>query len=124
MIAEYFSDVERVLQSFPNIHSYALRSKVYNAYQGYIGGSITFESGQRLEFVEVKNTQAQNKLKYRYQYMDNAQALVFRYDNAPHQREVRTFPHHKHTPHGIQESDEPTLYDVLLEIAAHERQER
>ena len=55
MIAAYFAQIESVIQAFPNIRSYELRRKVYNAKQGYIRGSIMFESGHRLDFVEVKD---------------------------------------------------------------------
>ena len=63
------------------------------------------------------------KIKYRYQYMDPQNVSVFRYDNAPHYPGLATFPHHKHTGEGklIEESSEPTLFDVLLEIARYER---
>ena len=46
---------------------------------------------------------------------------IFRYDNAPHHRNIATFPHHKHSGEDILESTEPTLFDVLLEIAQQER---
>lgn len=122
MIADYLANVERVLASFPNIRSYSLRTKVYNATQGYIGGSIRFENGHSLDFVEVKDANVASKLRYRYHYMDKAQALIFRYDNAPHHRGLSTFPHHKHTPGEVRASSEPDLYAILLEIAEQERQ--
>ncbi|MEW5766252.1 MAG: DUF6516 family protein [bacterium] len=80
-----------------------------------------FEQGTQLDFMEVKNTDVSAKIKYRYHYMTSQQALIFRYDNAPHHRQLKTFPHHKHLPQGEQESDEPTLEAVLFEIAQHER---
>jgi hypothetical protein len=71
---------------------------------------------------EVKDIEVTGRIKYRYQCMDEHQALVFRYDNAPHHKHLQTFPHHKHTLSGVQESSEPTLYDILLEITRTERQ--
>jgi len=121
MIEAYFTQVESILQDFPNIRSYTLTKKVYNLKQGYIGGAIVFENGCRLEFVEVKDTELASKLKYRYQYMDGKQELIFRYDNAPHHKEIETFPHHRHTSDKVQESHEPTLHNILLEIAQIER---
>ncbi len=118
MIETYFAQVEGFLQAFSHIRAYTLRKKVYNSKQGYIGGSITFENGRRLDFIEVKDVEVAEKIKYRYQYMDEKQVLIFRYDNAPHHKHIRTFPHHKHTTlSGAQASPEPTLHDVLLEIA-------
>ena len=116
MIETYFDQVESILQTFPHISTYTLRKKVYNSKQGYIGGSITFENGYRLDFIQVKDVDTAAKLKYRYQYMDEKQVLIFRYDNAPHHKSMGTFPHHKHTLSQVLENPEPTLRDVLLEI--------
>ena len=77
MIQTYFADIEKSIQAFPNIRSYALRKKVYNRRQGYIGASILFEDGCRLDFIEVKDVEQVGKIKYRYQYMDKQLALIF-----------------------------------------------
>ena len=121
MIATYFKLIDSLLQDFPIIVSYTLTKKIYNRKQGYIGGSITFENGHRLDFIEVKNVDADGKIKYRYQYMDAQQGLIFRYDNAPHHKHLRTFPHHKHAGGKTQERLEPTLHDVLIEIVQMNR---
>ena len=122
MIQEYFSQIELILQDFPNIRSLSVTKKIYNAKQGCIGGSVIFENGYRLDFVEVKDIDVKPKIKYRYQYMDESQHLIFRYDNAPHHRDIATFPHHKHICDEITASCEPTLYDVLSEIAQKQRE--
>jgi hypothetical protein len=122
MIQDYFAQVEQVLQAFPNISSYTLKKKFYSNEQGYISGSITFKSGTHLDFTEVKDSKVASKNKYRYHYMGKNPSTSFRYDNAPHHRDVPTFPHHKHTGSSVQQSTEPTLHDVLLEIAKIERE--
>ena len=70
MIEAYFEEVEGVLQDFPNIRSYTLTKRIYNLQQGHIGGTITFDAGWRLEFVEVKDAEVAEKLKYRYQFIN------------------------------------------------------
>lgn len=122
MIAAYFAKLEQTLQSFPNILRSTLTKKQYNARQGYISGSIQFDNGCRLEFMELKDTGRTEKVKYRYHYMDRHNACLFRYDNAPHHAEVTTFPHHKHKGEIVETSLEPTLSDVLLEITGHRSQ--
>ena len=112
MIDTYFAALEQILQQFVSIRSYSLKKKVYNRKYGCLIGTILFEHGARLDFMEVKNTDVPEKIKYRYHYMTSHQELIFRYDNAPH---------HKHLPQGEQASDEPTLEAVLFEIAQHER---
>ena len=126
MIDQYFTYLEEQLQAFPAIQTLTLTKKRYNAKQGYISGSLRFDSGYRLEFVEVKDMDRPAKVKYRYQYMGPCDECIFRYDNAPHHRDVVTFPHHKHLGEGdehVVESAEPSLSDVLLEIAQYERQQ-
>lgn len=42
--------------------------------------------------------------------------MVFRYDNAPHHKDVSTFPRHKHLPNNVIESDDKGIMDVLDEV--------
>jgi hypothetical protein len=121
MIDEYFSELEQTLQAFPDIQSVTLTTKRYNARQGYISGSLLFVNGYRLEFMEVKDMDRSSKVKYRYHYMDHEDMCIFRYDDAPHHSGMNTFPHHKHIGEKVEESNEPTLFDILLEIAQHQR---
>jgi hypothetical protein len=121
MIEDYFQRVEDTLREFPSIRSRVLTHKIYNDYQGYISGRIVYENGSSLEFTEVVDTEQTAKVKYRYQYMDEKQALVFRYDNAPHHKAVKSFPHHRHASDKVTDSKEPNLNDILLEIASYQR---
>ena len=43
--------------------------------------------------------------------------MVFRCDNAPHHRNIATFPHHKHVGDNVLPSREPSLSTVLEEVA-------
>ena len=124
MIEDYFLQVEEILREFPSIRSRVLTQKVYNHFQGYISGKIVFENGHSLEFAEVVDTEQTTKVKYRYQYMDEKQLLIFRYDNAPHHKEVKSFPHHRHTPNKVTDSNEPGLNNILLEIARSQRKKK
>jgi len=121
MIEAYFLQIEKVIQAFSDICFISLTKKIYSMNQGYISGSIIFKNNHRLDFIEVKNTDIKNKIKYRYHYMDEHQGMIFRYDNAPHHSEIQTFPHHKHEVEGVKASREPTLDDILLEIAQIQR---
>ena len=124
MIEDYFLQVEEILREFPSIRSRVLTQKIYNHFQGYISGKIVFENGHSLEFAEVVDTEQTTKVKYRYQYMDEKQSLIFRYDNAPHHKEVKSFPHHRHTPNKVTDSNEPGLNNILLEIARNQRRKK
>ena len=121
MIEKYFGLIEKLIEDFPFVATYTLTKKVYNHKQGYIRGAISFANGYHLDFVEVKNIDTDGKLKYRYQYMDAEKEEVFRYDNAPHHRRLKSFPHHKHIEDEVIASPEPTLESVFFEIAQYNR---
>lgn len=121
MIETYFYQIEAILNEFPTVRFYTLRKKIYNIKQGFLSGSVVFENGHILDFVEVRDAEILAKIKYRYQYMNERHEVIFRYDNAPHHRHLKTFPHHKHLSDVVEESEEPVLFDVLLEIAQRER---
>jgi len=52
---------------------------------------------------------------YSYHWQDKTGQLKIRWDNAPHHQNLKTFPHHKHTPK-IEESEEIRLEDILKRI--------
>lgn len=80
IIEAYFTQVEAVLRDFPSISASSIRKISYNSTQGYIGGTVMFGNGDRLDFIEVVNTAQVAKIKYRYQYMNANMTMLFRYD--------------------------------------------
>jgi hypothetical protein len=122
MIDEYFESIDKTILDFKAIiGSYTIFKKAYNEKQGYIKGEIFFKNRSRFSFIEVKNTELTQKIKYRYHYMDDTNGLIFRYDNAYHHKETKTFPYHVHIGPNILESHEPELYEILLKIQQHQR---
>ena len=48
--------------------------------------------------------------------MDAQDALIVRWDSAPHHKGLATFPFHKHTPSGLEEHGAITLLAALDEV--------
>ncbi|KHE90881.1 MAG: hypothetical protein SCABRO_03378 [Candidatus Scalindua brodae] len=80
---------------------------------GNIGGNIVFKDGSVIHFKEIFIGE---KTQYRFHYMDERNNLIFRWDNAPHHKELKTFPHHVHLPDGVKENKPVKLVDVLDKI--------
>ena len=116
MSNSHITDIEDMLRLFSEIDTHHLKAKSFPSKKVYISGSITFTNGHQLAFTEVLKVGADSKAKYRYQYMDEKQVMIFRYDNAQHHQHLSNFPHHKHTAAQIIASEEPSLRDILLEI--------
>ncbi len=81
---------------------------------GFIKGQITFIDGSKLYFSEQLPT---DRDKYRFHYMDIQSKLIARWDSAPHHKELRTFPFHKHTNENTEEHRATNLIETLDEIA-------
>lgn len=92
--------------------------KVRDSISGTISGHLLFPDESRLEFFEKVVLRAGRpvKNKYRYQYFKATQT-IFRYDNSPHHPGLPNFPNHKHVGRKIVGALEPTLNQVLNEIA-------
>jgi len=54
-------------------------------------------------------------LKYSYAYIKDNMSFL-RYDNAPHYKELKSFPHHKHYKDTINELEEPSLKEFVREL--------
>ncbi|NSW76733.1 MAG: hypothetical protein HPY68_08195 [Candidatus Atribacteria bacterium] len=63
----------------------------------------------------VREYVSENEYLYSYHWQYRDGKLRTRWDNAPHHRDLKTFPHHKHIPE-LAESGEITVEDVLRVI--------
>jgi len=122
-IDDYFASLERTLVQNPLVSRLedpftCLASDDHN---GLVRGRVFFWDGSFLDLYEVVSTELGYPVRigYAYTYLGEGQR-AFRYDNAPHHPEIITYPHHKHI--GPQDrlapADQPTLSQVLAEIAA------
>jgi len=117
MIKKYFKKLDKFLENFSHIiEDQNISKKTFADDKGLIEGEVYFIDESCLEFLEVINSNQLNKEKYKYQYMNKDKQLIFRYDNARHHNDIKTFPHHKHIEETVLESIEPNLEQILSEI--------
>ncbi len=116
-IENYFTHVKSIIEQYQYLYSNSdFLTEIFDPINGLIKGEVIFDDKSYLSFLEVKDVEENSKTKYRYHYMDKDKNLIFRYDNAAHHKEISTFPHHKHTPNGVEESNEPNIGDIMKEI--------
>jgi hypothetical protein len=119
MMQRFLDNIEKVIGSHPAILSSTLQKQIGpDGKTVYLKGAITFVDLSVLELSIFATSIAHRVVpeKYRFQYMDKRSKIVFRYDNAPHHKELSTFPHHKHLTDRVIPSKMPTLADILDEI--------
>lgn len=118
LISEYFQEIESQIEDCIDIIETRLSKDKRSLHIGIIEGELLFTDESALHFIEFVNVKEGIEVyKYSYQYQDRQGKMVFRYDMAPHHREIATFPHHKHIfLNKVIETSGPTLAQVLDEI--------
>ena len=118
LINEYFQGIESQIADCIDIIETRLSKDKRSLHIGIIEGELLFTDESILYFIEFVNVKEVIEVyKYSYQYQDRQGELIFRYDMAPHHREITTFPHHKHILlNKVIEASCPTLAQVLDEI--------
>lgn len=118
MITRYSLRIQRLFSKSPLIVSHQVHLAHLSPSTSYIEGTAFFTDKSRLAIFEfLRLTEGKVRCeKYRYQYMNEKGGLIFRYDNAPHHPEVKTFPHHKHAHRKTFASKAQSLSKILEEI--------
>ena len=117
---DYFSDIQNILRRSAFIENVEVKYEIKSKTVGIIHGTIGMADGSTLQFLELITIKEEGitRPKYRFYFMDSADKMIFRYDNAPHHSEVATYPHHKHIrgKEKPKQSKEIGLREVLAEI--------
>lgn len=113
--------IQFLIQSSEIVESYQIEEDKRGLYEGFIKGKINFKDNSLLHFREFVYVEISiDRKMYTYQYMDEQNNLIFRYDNTEHHRKLNlpTFPHHKHdgNENNVIQSNAPFLAEVLKEI--------
>jgi hypothetical protein len=121
LIKNYLERIRTLLKNSAIIRTFELETEKRADSLGLIRGNVIFIDGSRLyirEFVEIEISI--DRGKYSYQYINQNDDLIFRYDNAPHHQKLNlsSFPHHKHDRHEdrIVISKAPFLEEIFQEI--------
>jgi hypothetical protein len=117
-INAYFVKIRQHISNSPFVTSVEINEDIRTSTEGFIKAKIRFIDDSELSFREFVSTENPNPFRYTYAYhYTKNNSLIFRYDSAPHHKEVSTFPHHKHLADGMVEScSEPTIDSILSEI--------
>ncbi len=118
-IESYFNEVEsQIIQNFV-IQTYDIVRKEISDVDGKIRIKLALINNDRLdlfEYIVVVNEQIITK-KYHFHWQDKNNKLKFRWDNAPHHKELENFPHHIHYNDKIESFGEiPNINYVLIKI--------
>ena len=95
---DYYRQLVALVGSISAIASSSVSFREIDENACYIKAVLAFATGYELylaEYVIVRGELVQRS-KYRYQLLSADKKPLARWDNAPHHKEISTFPHHRH----------------------------
>jgi hypothetical protein len=95
---EYHRRLIAQIDALPTIVSSNITFREIDENECYIKAVLMFATGHELHLAEYVVLQGEqpSRLKYRYQLLSREHAPLARWDNAPHHKELATFPDHWH----------------------------
>jgi hypothetical protein len=117
LLSKYLQDVEVAVQELANVYVERYEEEILRSSRINLRIRIRFSSGHLLELNEavIIETDHIRHLNYRYHLQDEQNRLVFRYDNAPHFRNLSNFPHHKHLDNDVISCQQPSILQAIEE---------
>lgn len=79
----------------------------------YLKISLLFTDSSELHLKEYIDEYERN---YSYRWQTSSGELIVRWDNAPHHRDINTFPHHKHVNNRVVPSNEIEVKQIFNSI--------
>ena len=94
---EYFQKLQEAVLSTPHVIHSNLAFDQISENEGYIKGKLVLTDRLELHVAEYVVTEPEiDRLKYRYHVQTMDHQFVALWDNAPHHKDVKTYPHHFH----------------------------
>lgn len=116
MIGDYFEFLKRIAKKSPEVVNFRLIRECTGIhkwlYQVCPGSQRWQRASLFLEYIDAGFL----KLITRITGLNAEKNLIMRWDNAPHHREIETFPHHVHEGAEIKPSVEPSFAIILRKI--------
>ena len=117
IISKYINSIEKLIDELPFVLSKNIVVDNRSDIAFYIKGKIIFTNDNELHikeyFIAIPELK---KIAYSYHYQNKNKELIFRYDNAEHHPEIKTYPYHKHNGNKVCASKKTKLKRVLFEI--------
>jgi len=119
MVGEYIESIIQELLVSRVVSSFRTLKRVEGEEDGYVRIKCSLSNGDILEFAEFFRIQKTKVLieMYSYHWQSSNGSLLKRWDNVPHHKELKSFPHHLHLRDGkVVESLLMTFKKVLAII--------
>ena len=117
----YYQQLIALIGSVSSIVSSNVTFREIDETECYIKAMLTFATGHELHLAEYVTLDGMRirRLKYRYQLLTADKQMLPRWDNAPHHKNISSFPYHRHDARErAHPSVEMSPADVIAETLA------
>ncbi|MCZ7401929.1 MAG: DUF6516 family protein [Candidatus Methanoperedens sp.] len=118
MLENFLADFKATLTSSPIVKDIEIDDEFITSVSGFLDCTVELIDGSTLYVTEYFTISGENIKHDKYSYhLQKKGEFIIRWDNAPHHRELSTFPYHVHNKDGVNESKEMTINEILDEIS-------
>jgi len=118
MLENFLADLKASLTASPIVKDIEILDEFITSVSGFLDCRVLLIDGSELYvseyFTVLKDRIKRDKYSY---HLQKRGELLIRWDNAPHHKELSTFPFHAHRKDGVHESKEMTVEDILEELS-------
>jgi hypothetical protein len=119
-VRDYLDEVERLFLVSPAVRSFQIREREERLHEGFIRIRAILNNDDIFEAFEfvVATPNAVQTRTYRMHWQQSDGRLKRRWDNAPHHRDVLSFPHHVHVglTDQVEASEPMTIVQALAYV--------
>ena len=126
LLSEYLGSIEACVRNLKEVYVERYEEEFITNARMNLRIRIRSMTGDLLEINEAVIAEEGKvvHLNYRYHFQDNGHNLVFRYDNAPHFRGLKNFPHHKHVLDDVIDTRKPSICEIIQEASDSKNKEK
>ena len=118
MLENFLADIKSSLTASPFVRDIEIDDEFVTSVSGFLDCTVEMVDGSTLYVTEYFTISSENIKRDKYSYhLQRKGEFIIRWDNAPHHREISTFPYHVHDKDGVHESKEMTMDEILDEIS-------
>jgi hypothetical protein len=117
MLENFLADLKATLTASHLVRDIEIDDEFITSVSGFLDCMVEMIDGSTLYVTEYFTISGENIKRDKYSYhLQKKGEFIIRWDNAPHHRELSTFPYHTHDKDGVHESKEMTMDEILNEI--------
>lgn len=117
-IGDYFVELQQIIGNLSGVEVEKYEEQVLTEKRGNLRIRLRFSDNSLLELSEAIRITGNTfqRISYRYHYQSSVGKTIFRYDDAPHHPNIKTYPHHKHLFDKVLEYSHPDIETVIKEV--------